>query len=291
MNHAQAFKLCSLAIAALLGLNFCLAADAQSAGTAAAAPAPSELDEVVVTGTSIRGVAPVGSNLITLGRDQIDQTGAQTIQQVLRDIPAITGSAATPQGGNPGNAFYAPTIHGIGSSSSNATLVLVDGHRISPGSQQQTLTDPNIIPPIMLERVEVLAEGASATYGSDAVAGVVNFITRKSYDGVLITGQAGEGDSYHTAEFGALWGTHWEGSSLMAGFSYSDRSSLAYSARSSLDRNHTAQGGSDFDTSSCSPAAITAGGKLYASPTATAVSPTSTICQDIPTGSILPHEI
>ncbi len=125
----------------------------------------------MVTGTSIRGAAPVGSNVVAVGRKEIESTSAQTVQQILRTIPSITGSGATPQGGNPGNSFYAPTIHSLGSSSSNSTLVLIDGHRISPGSQQQTLTDPNIVPPIALERVEVLAEGASSVYGSDAVAG------------------------------------------------------------------------------------------------------------------------
>jgi iron complex outermembrane receptor protein len=289
---------------ALLGATLCGAVQAQStnspppgsstASTTAAADSTS-LDEIVVTGTSIRGVAPVGSNLITLGRDQIDQTGAQTIQQILRDVPAITGIAATPQGGNPGNAFYSPTIHGIGSSSSNATLVLVDGHRISPGSQQQTLTDPNIIPPIMLERVEVLAEGASSTYGSDAVAGVINFITRKNFDGVLLTGQGGVGDHYHDDAAGALWGTHWENSSLMFGYNYSYRSDLAYSARSFLDRNHIAQGGTNFDSFFCNPASIQPAGSalIYASPTATSGlrnTAATAPCQNQLTGDILPAE-
>jgi iron complex outermembrane receptor protein len=300
MTQATVLKVGSLTLAGLAAAFSGLGANAQSAATAAttasavtaataagvptaaANPVPpvnaqdnNELTEVVVTGTSIRGVAPVGSNLITVDRTEIDKTGAQTIQQILRDIPAITGSAATPQGGNPGNAFYAPTIHGLGSSSSNATLVLVDGHRISPGSQQQTLTDPNIVPPIMIERVEVLAEGASSTYGSDAVAGVVNFITRKSFDGVLVTGQGGVGNDYHTDAAGALWGTHWDSGSLMVGYNYSYRSDLAYSARDYLDRNHTAVGGKNYDTSFCSPAAINA-------------SPGN--CQNQPTGDILPAE-
>ena len=263
------------------------------------APAPAadagSLDEVVVTGTSIRGAAPVGSNVMTVGREEIDQTGAQTVQQILRTVPALTGLGATPQGGNPGNSFYAPTIHGIGSSSSNATLVLVDGHRISPGSQQQTLTDPNIIPPIMLERVEVLAEGASSTYGSDAVAGVVNFITRKSFDGSLVTGQAGFGDEYHTDDVGALWGTHWDTSSLMLAYNYSKRSGLAYADRSYLDRNHTAQGGSNFDTFFCSPASIQPAGSKVIFQSATAAtglvnSAATSPCQNVLAGDILPEE-
>ncbi len=303
MDPKDTVKLGVLTLAAITAATLSLGAQAQTAappGTPADATdtgtSATSLDEVVVTGTSIRGVAPVGSNLITLDRQQIDQTSAQTVQQILRDVPAITGLGATPQGGNPGNSFYAPTIHGIGSSSSNATLVLVDGHRISPGSQQQTLTDPNIIPPIMLERVEVLAEGASSTYGSDAVAGVVNFITRKSFDGFEVTGQAGWGNDYHTYDAGALIGTHWEASSLVLGYNYSYRSDLPYSARSFLDRNHIAQGGTSFENFFCSPATIQPAGstRIYVSPTATGSVANSSVnapCQNVATGDILPTEV
>lgn len=280
----------------------CGRAHAQAAAQGPATPptdpaAPSDnLDAIVVTGTSIRGVAPVGSNLVTVDRQQIDQTSSQTVQQILRTVPSITGSGSTPQGGNAGNSFYAPTIHGIGSSSSNATLVLVDGHRISPGSQQQQLTDPNMIPPIALERVEVLAEGASSTYGSDAVAGVVNFITRKNFEGFLGTAQTGWGADYKTSDAGALWGTKWDQGSLMLAFNYSDRSSLAYSARDYLDRDHTSQGGTNFSTFFCSPASIQpAGTKLiYPSPTAAlgiANTAANSPCQNVSTGDIVPHEI
>jgi iron complex outermembrane recepter protein len=270
---------------------------AETPAAIASSAGPAEnLDEIIVTGTSIRGVAPVGSNLVTIGRLQIDQTSAQTVQQILRTVPSITGSGSTPQGGNAGNSFYAPTIHGIGSSSSNATLVLVDGHRISPGSQQQQLTDPNMIPPIALERVEVLAEGASSTYGSDAVAGVVNFITRKSYEGFLGTAQTGWGADYKTSDAGALWGTEWGAGSVMLAFNYSDRSSLAYADRDFLDRNHTAQGGTNFRTFFCSPASVQPSDTklIYPSPTASggiANTAANSPCQNVPTGDILPHEI
>ena len=299
MDKKRAFKLVGVTLAAMNAALFSLGATAQtqaSASSAAATGTSAELTEVVVTGTSIRGVAPVGSNVMSVDREEIDQTGAQTVQQILRTIPALTGMGATPQGGNPGNDVYMPAIHGIGSSSSSATLVLVDGHRISPGSQQQTLTDPNIVPPIMLERVDVLAEGASSTYGSDAVAGVINFITRKSFDGILVTGQGGIGDEYHNANAGFLWGTSWENSSLMFGYNYSYRSDLAYSARSSLDRNHTAEGGSNFDTFFCSPASIQPAGssRIYVSPTATTGTVNSAAtspCDNVLAGDILPTEI
>jgi iron complex outermembrane receptor protein len=301
-NHAADFWV-GATLTALGALAVSSRAEAQAVAPTPAVGAPStaaaasdNLDEIVVTGTSIRGVAPVGSNLVTVDRQQIDQTSAQTVQQILRMVPSVTGSGATPQGGNPGNSFYAPTIHGIGSSSSNATLVLIDGHRISPGSQQQTLTDPNIIPPIALERVEVLAEGASSTYGSDAVAGVINFITRKDFEGFLGTGQVGWGSDYKTNDAGALWGTKWDSGSVMLAFNYSDRSSLPYAARDYLDRDHTTQGGSNFNNFFCSPASIQPAGSalIYPSPTATSGiknTAANSPCQDVPTGDVLPHEI
>ena len=252
--------------------------------------------DIVVTGTNIRGVAPVGSNLISVGRAQIEETSAQTVQQILRQIPAITGSGATPQGGNPGNSFYAPTIHSLGSSSSNSTLVLIDGHRISPGSQQQTLTDPNIVPPIALERVEVLAEGASSTYGSDAVAGVVNFITRKTYDGFMVTGQAGFGDQYRTRNAGAIWGTKWDTGGVYVAYNYSYRGPVEFKDRDFLNRDHRAQGGTNFGNFFCAPATIQPQGSstIYLSPT----SPTSVAntaanspCQLVPTGDVVGREV
>jgi iron complex outermembrane receptor protein len=252
-------------------------------------------DEIVVTGTSIRGAPPIGSGVVSVGREAIEQTSAQTVQQILRSVPALTGLGATPQGGNPGNAFYAPTIHSLGSSSSNSTLVLVDGHRISPGSQQQTLTDPNMVPPIALERVEVLAEGASSVYGSDAVAGVVNFITRRNYDGLMVTGQAGWADGWKSENAGVLWGNKWDDGSVMLAYNYSHRSSLATADRDFLNRDHTAQGGTNFGTFFCSPATIQPQGvsNIYLSATsATNIANTAanSPCQKTLYGDAFPDE-
>ena len=268
------------------------AADAPQQTNAATGP----LAEVVVTGTSIRGVSgPVGSNVQSVGQAEIQHSSVQSVQDVLRMAPALTGFTSTPQGGNPGNDIYMPAIHGLGSSSSNATLVLVDGHRVSPGSQQQTLYDPDIIPPIMLERVDILAEGASATYGSDAVAGVINFITRKSYDGVLVSAQGGIGSHYGKQNAGFLWGTHWDNSSILFGYDFDHKSDLLYSNRSFLDRNHTAEGGSNFDTFFCAPATIQPAGSSLIYPSATATTPVANnaanaSCQNVQAGAILPEE-
>jgi iron complex outermembrane receptor protein len=292
----QMLKLGGSVLVGVAAASAAMGAHAQTTKAATSASAAAEVEEVVVTGTNIRGVAPVGSNLIAVGRQDIEKTSAQTVQQILRSVPAITGLGSTPQGGNPGNSFYAPTIHSLGSSSSNSTLVLVDGHRISPGSQQQTLTDPNIIPPIALERVEVLAEGASSTYGSDAVAGVVNFITRRSYEGLMVTGQTGLGDHYKTYNAGALWGTKWDSGSAMLAYNYSQRSALAISDRDFLNRDHRGQGGTNFGSFFCSPATLQPQGSsgIYPSPTATsplANTAANSPCQTVATGDIFPDEV
>src|SRR5580658_8956739 len=223
-----------------------------------AAQQSGEVEEVVITatGTSIRGIAPVGASLITVDRAAIAETGAQTVQQILDSVPALTGFGNAAQG-NFGSAdasgTYAPTIHGEGASASNGTLVLIDGARLPLSGINHTLADPNIIAPLSIERVEVLPDGASATYGSDAVAGVINFITRRNFKGFEVSGQAGVGNQYNTQSAGFLWGDAWDNTSVMVSYDYERRSALRNADRSFTAENHSAQGGFNFDSYNCGP--------------------------------------
>ena len=232
--------------------------------------------DIVVTGTSIRGVAPVGANLVSVGRESIEQTGSVNVQQILRTVPSITGLGGAGVGQTAGNSYYAPTIHSLGSSASNSTLTLIDGHRLPLGGTNHALADPSMLPTIAIERVEVLAEGASSTYGSDAVAGVVNFITRKNYKGFQANGQIGFADGgYRTYSAGLLYGNRWDTGSVMVAYGFSQAGPLVndYTARPFLQPNHIDEGGSNFQSFNCSPATIqmgTAGSApVYLSPTAT----------------------
>ena len=129
--------------------------------------------------------------------------------------------------------------------------------RIPGGGSQWAESDPNIIPVVALQRVEVLADGASSIYGSDAVAGVVNFITRKSFDGLQLDGQVGFADGYHTANTDVLWGTHWDNGNVYAAASYTFGSNLALADRPFISRgDYTALGGNNQQSVSCSPASI-----------------------------------
>jgi iron complex outermembrane recepter protein len=221
-----------------------------------------KLEEVVVTGTSIRGTTPVGANLITIGQDAIAETGAQTMQQILASVPAITGFGNSAQGGfgsADASGTYAPTIHGLGASASNGTLVLIDGRRLPLSGINHTLADPNIIAPLSIDHVEVLPDGASSTYGSDAVAGVINFITKKNFKGLEFSGQAGFADGYNTQQAGFLWGDAWDNTSVMISYDYERRSALSNADREFTRANHTAQGGGNDATFNCSPASAKVG--------------------------------
>ncbi|WP_020656509.1 TonB-dependent receptor domain-containing protein [Massilia niastensis] len=164
---------------------------AQAGAADPAAPASVEpVAEVVITGSQIRGVSAAGSKSVVLDRETLLQTGYNNPIDVLKTVPQVQGlgygdTQTTAQNGG-ANVQRGNTISLRGLSPS-ATLVLIDGRRIAPTGNVTTFTEANQLPVSFIERIDVVADGASAIYGSDAIAGVVNYITRKSYDGVEIT--------------------------------------------------------------------------------------------------------
>ena len=147
--------------------------------------------DIVVTGTLIRGKAPVGQNAITVDQVRLQETGAISSNELLASIPQVTNyfnrvpladlAIAVNQ-----IQISRPNLRNISSNNaaSAATLILVDGHRIATAGVNQASIDPDLIPTGAIERVEVATEGGSATYGADAVAGVINFITKKRVNGI-----------------------------------------------------------------------------------------------------------
>ena len=267
-------------------------------GAAAAAPPTSAqtVAEIVVTGTSIRGVAPVGATVSAVGQAEISRTADQTVQQVLQNVPAVVGLQSAGQGAfgsADGAGVDAPTIHGLGASASNQTLIILDGHRMPLSGLNHELVDPNAIPTLALQRVEVLADGASSIYGSDAVAGVINFITRKSYDGFEAQGQAGFGRDYHTYSGGFIGGTTWDKGSAWVAYSYDYRSDLLAGDRSFTAANHLAQGGSNLASYNCGAATLKIGSTYYPSPyatTSTLPSSGAGVCDYTGLADLLPSE-
>lgn len=231
-------------------------------------------DVIIVTGSSLRGVAPTGSSIVTIGAEDLQDTAVQTVQQALKTVPAVVGLNSPGQGGFgsfDGAGTNAPTIHSLGASASNSTLILLNGHRMPVGGANHVLADPNIVPTIMLQRVEVLADGASSVYGSDAVAGVINFITRRNLDGMEVNLQAGFGDSYGTLSGAAAFGRTWDTGSFIIGYSYSDRDNLSAGDRSFTNPDQRSRGGWNFLDNNCGPAGtLTTGGLAYYAPYTTA---------------------
>lgn len=187
---------------------------------------PGVLEDVVVTGTHIRGVPP-SSPVITIDRDQIDRSGYTAIGDVIRSLPQNFSGGNSPQAAiglapgednSSGSGGSAPNLRGLGSGS---TLTLINGHRLAQDAFGGAV-DITGVPLDAVERVEVLTDGASATYGADAVAGVVNIITKKNYNGAQTTATvsgASDGGGSET-RFSQLAGKAWSGGDAFLNYEY-----------------------------------------------------------------------
>src|SRR6476469_4224094 len=146
-----------------------------------AAPAePTSAQEIVITGTLIRNPNLVASAPVTvLGHDEIALRQTNTAEDILRTIPGAAPSIGSQVNNGNGGSSYA-NLRSLGT---NRNIVLLDGVRVVPVDLSGRV-DLNIIPLALVDRVDVLTGGASSTYGADAVAGVVNFITRSDFSGM-----------------------------------------------------------------------------------------------------------
>ena len=182
------------------------------------------LESVLVTGSLIRRVdAETASPVVTLDRAAISNSGKPVLGDVLQQMPSISGNATNPQNNSNGGGVASPLLEaGDGASRVSLrglgvtrTLVLVNGQRMAN-------PDINLIPPEMIERVDVLAEGASTVYGSDAIGGVVNFILRKDFKGAqfsLNDGISSHGDAKRHG-FNLTGGLTGQRYSIAAGLDY-----------------------------------------------------------------------
>ncbi|WP_440985058.1 TonB-dependent receptor [Xanthomonas sontii] len=209
-------------------------AGAQQQTPPAAPGTATTLDSVQVTGTRIRRAEVEGQVPVqTLSRADIERTGLTSIGDVLQELTA-SGSALNAKFNSSGNFGFPPDGSGVGAGSAQVdlrhlgakrVLVLVDGMRWvneSSASGVGAATDLNTIPLAIVERVEVLEDGASSLYGSDAIAGVVNIITRRNFEGGQVTLNYGEYDKGDGASKGVdlAWGHSTERTSLFLGASY-----------------------------------------------------------------------
>ncbi len=225
------------------------------------------IEEIVVTGSYIKGSATDAASPVTvLGRDEIEQTGAPDIAALFESLTQINGGDTTPvayggtQVGVGGGGLTNVSLRGLGPT---ATLTLVNGKRLPNIGKKlrngDRFVDISTLPLNMIERVEILRDGGSAIYGSDAIAGVVNFILRDDFEGLEVRGRYQEIDADSAPEYGldVLWG--WSGNDgatrITAGGTYMDRDPLKGAAHLGWRQdNFVGQGHLDISNQAEDPA-------------------------------------
>ena len=227
------------------------------------------VEEVVVTGSRIgrgsdfKSPSPVQ----TVDRQDIDNSGYLNLQQVLEKLPAAGKGTFSTRGNNQdstANGASAVSLRGLGA---DATLVLVNGRRVAISAFAESVTtnfvDINSLPVSAVDRVEVLKDGASAVYGSDAIAGVVNIVLRKDFEGLEFTagfGDTSDGDNAETI-FSAIWGTGGDNGNVTMIFDYYTNDTLFNTDRPELaTADQTSRGGQDFRSSRGFPGAFSIDG-------------------------------
>lgn len=210
---------CGSAIATLLA----------SAGPAAAqGAAPAQIEEVVVTGSLIQGASEDAALPVTaITAQDLQKQGSPTSLELLKALPIVgaTIGEANPLGSSRSEGTASVNLRGL---SPVRTLVLFNGRRLAPiNSGTASLTDVNTLPMAAVGRIEVLKDGGAATYGSDAVAGVINFITRRNLDGF----EAQASYAYVKGSDGDVqaklnWGQVWDRGNILVSLGYQHRSEL-----------------------------------------------------------------
>lgn len=222
-----------------------------------------EIQEVVITGTYLHGVFDVISPLEQVTRREMNQSSYATVQDVLGSLPMSFGGAPSENTGGTGNFARgtAVNLRGLGA---GATLVLLNGHRLPYSGTEGDFVDVSTIPRNAINRIEVLPDGASALYGSDAIAGVVNIILQDDLDGNETIARfgaspAGASEKLVSQMSGLDWGT---GHALIS-YQYSERSALAAADRDYLEStDKRALGGTDHRTYTNTPGNILNPGTL-----------------------------
>ena len=256
-----------MATLSLTGVAYAQTSDKSSSESSSNSSSSSTVETVTVTatGTNISGIAPVGSESLTVDRDQILSTGRTSLGDLFNVIPQVSGASSggggisTRQGGTSGygaagaggadaTQTTAVNLRGIGA---QATLTLVDGHRVAQSGATNIYTEINQIPVAAIQRVEVILDGNSAIYGSDAIGGVINLVTRKDYNGIEATGRATFVDGYNEYGGSVTAGHSWDhiaglgAGNIIVSFDYDYRQAMLNSARGYLAQDLRRYGGLD----------------------------------------------
>src|SRR5262245_43681497 len=201
-------------------------------------------ETVLITGSLIRGTAAVGVPVVNLAPQDFATTGSLTAADLFRSIPQFNvlpgptalASANVERG-------IKVNLRQLDTGSAPRSLMLIDGFRYPPQGNGLDQLDPSIIPQIAIDRIDLLLDGASATYGSDAVAGVINIILKRNFDGALVEGVykrgAGGNQQYQAS---ALWGRTWDGGQITLSYSWGEITPTVGNFNSKFTFDHTPWG-------------------------------------------------
>ncbi len=246
----------------------CATPDAQTAATTQAPIAePLGIEQLLVrapkvTGSRLRTPAFANAAPLTIiTRPQIELMGFQSLAELLRYLPSVSGNATSTLISNGGNGTANVTLRGLPASN---TLVLINGRRSAPEAFDGAASDLHNLPLAQIERVDVFTDGASAIYGSDAVAGVVNIITRSQINGLSVTGYAGlatAGD-LDTQRAAVVYGHSGARAQFSLGASWYQQGSIDSRDRSlSRSSDDRARGGIDKRSSAIVPGRVQVGSR------------------------------
>lgn len=235
-------------LVALIAGIFTGGAGAQENGTADRQAEEDFIEEIVVTGSHIRGPQNPASPVLSFDREAIVRSGFATLDEFIESIPQNFGGGASQDtigtDSAVGNNSFGSSVN-LRALGPGSSLVLLDGRRLAPAGNGGRFIDVSMLPLAAIERVEVLTDGASAIYGSDAVGGVVNFILRDDYEGaqtMLRYGSVTDGDLGEIQASQAL-GADWDTGRTLIAYEYHSRDALYASDR-------------DFAASSASPRSL-----------------------------------
>ncbi|MDE2474750.1 MAG: TonB-dependent receptor plug domain-containing protein, partial [Alphaproteobacteria bacterium] len=249
MNPATRFA-SLMGSVSLLTLTNVLAAQAQEVAQAQMAQAGPEAvpEQVLITGSLIHGTTAVGVPVTNLGVQDFTETGNTTIGDLFRTVPEANvapGPSAVNSGGHQERETRV-NIRGLDQTGPRS-LLMVDGIRHPPQADGLCAIDPSIIPALALDRVDILVDGASATYGSDAIAGVINVVLKRGFDGAVTLLHVAQPTDGGGTQFQAsqLWGRTWDGGDITLTYEWTDEQALSGKIHSLYTVNYTPWGEQD----------------------------------------------
>lgn len=224
-----------------------------------------KVERIEVTGSRIqRTDMETASPVTVIDASAIKAAGATSIDEVLQKMTATGGAMTNPgiNNGSQGNSSI--NLRGLGS---QRTLVLVNNRRmVNSGTGASSTVDLNTIPVSMIKRIEVLKDGASSVYGSDAVAGVVNIILKDDFEGLeanVQTGVSGQGDANETS-FDLTMGSSFDRGNVVMGLQYMDRGEASMADRDTTQCDYAEREGADGNLELyCGGSSYTPGGHIW----------------------------